>query len=224
MEVMNPVPAGSVPGWEVLDDYIWVEDYLKSLEIRKKIITLRELRGQIKKQAISKADVAENLKNSFKQYQQSRIERLAGRIGEGRRDGDPFLCIDLALLRPYISWEEIEKALELLHDENTITKAAKTAELDRLEKEIAEFKTDLAAISPAKFHTLANARVLTDIRDEFVNFWHNVQGRCNSPCGPRGITLDLSPEPEKAAYFALGVKKAINFDTRQHSYPGTKYL
>jgi hypothetical protein len=223
MHTITPVSINHIP-YELLNDYTWIDDYFASLELRERIVGLREARRRIKKQALAKADVIENLKNYFEQYQKARVKRLADRISAGRRNGNPFASIDLALLKPRIEWEEVEEALSLVHDDNTISEKARLAELTKIEKQIAELKTDLSAVSPSKFYTICNARVMTDCRDDFINHWHNIQARVNLPCGPTGVTLDASSDSEKKAYERLGIAKAINFNAFTAPHPGTKYM
>ncbi len=78
----------------------------------------------------------------------------------------------------------------------------------------AELEDELKSLSPEKYFPFVDGSCIGDIRVSFWRHWRNMQGRCNEPCNPCGVTLDQSPALEKEAYEQLKIAKAINFEAR----------
>ena len=124
-------------------------------------------------------------------------------------------------LPPLVLWEEIEEAVAGLNDSGSISSDKRKEGLEKIEREIAKLTAELSQASHPQYFEVNNGHITHDKRDMFYAHWCHVQGNCNAPCDPQGLSLrDNSDELEQAAYEKLGVARSIDHNTDVRPHPG----
>ena len=229
MEFINRIGKDSVPGYLMLNDYEWVDGFLRCREIKREILKFREAKREIKKRNPVKADLLKMVKEQFETYQAERTNFIQQHFKNNFRNkakGNIFNHLkyhsDSGGWIPYVTLEEIEKAIEGLEEpEGSMKSEEREEELARIEESLAEFRTELSELSPAIYFRIENGKVVDDIREAFYVHWWRIQSKCNAPCGPRGFYLYDSPEIENDAWQKLGLEKAVNRKIRITPNPGS---
>lgn len=214
-----------VPFYPALDRYEWVDDYLKSLEIQDEIRRLRDRKKALRRTSSTKTDYKRRLKESFDAFQARRQQFLRNFLKKNERSNDPFGRFERGgplqqYFGPSISWEEVAAAADQLDVSGGITDSRRDKELESIEKNLAQLKEQLRKVTAPSYFGLKDAAVTGDSRQRFVAHWHGQQAKCCEPCGPRGITLELSVPNEREAYDKLKIFNSINSKTKNQPHPG----
>ncbi len=213
----NRIPKSSVPGYRMLDDYTWVDDYLRCQEIKGEIKRLRERKRELKNSLCTVEDLLARTREQYEEYRAKRVAMIRAYFMRERKTnpqgGNVFNHFryhkDSISFYPFLAWDEVEEAILGLPDEGTPQEDL-DREVEGIDRNIAELRAELSELSPPVFFRLQDGRAVDDIREAFVDHWWSLQERLNAPCNPCGLTLDEAPEPEKEAWHKLGLAKAVS--------------
>ena len=213
----------SVPFYEFLSSYGWVDDFIKCENLKIQLEKLRERESQIKRLPCDPADVLTNLRQSFEAHQDRQIETLKTFIERNWGNPDPLQRFVSECEAPYAGVEFtqvpdlrfFETALKRVKTPGeTIKNKKRETILDKLASEIAGLKVDLTKLSPQNFFMKSRGGIILDIREAFVEHWADYQGQANAACNPRGLVLDFSEPAEKEAWRKLNLERYINPDAQ----------
>ena len=215
----SPNSAPEVPHWDLLDDYGWIDGYHKAEELRPQVEHLESERAEIQRQPLPIKERLANLRPHFEAYQQRRVDALAlhFRTWDGR--GDPMRYVKThqlapaALLPPYFSWDEVERAFSTLPDAG-MPAAEQQRKLAKIDDKLRALRAEYDRLSEGFLIGKNGA----DIRVEFVRHWEGTQSRVDGPADPRGRTLEYSDEAERRAWKKLGLKEAIDKNAPERPY------
>ena len=212
-----------VPFYEFLNSYTWVADFIQCQNLKIEIEKLRSEETLIKGMPCDPKDVLENLSRSWQAFQDQQIEKLKTFIEHNWDNPDLYKQFVSECEAPYSSLKTtqapdlklFETALKLVSPRaETIKNKKREAALDKIAKNLADLKVKIATVSPSNFFMKAKAGIILDIRQAFVDFWEEIQGGVNAPCGPRGMSLKHSENAEQQAYKMLGIERYINADAQ----------
>lgn len=212
----HPGKANSkIPFYGALSGYEWVDGYIKCAALKEKMAELRKERDRVSALESSKEEFLGHLHASFEAYNQRRLDKIKIYLIANRRSPDPMLYFEsyakIKDLQPYVSWEEIERiAKRDMPDWSGINSRDRMNQLAKIDQALAKDKTRLAELSPSKYFMTGKARILADIREEFVNSWFDLQYNIIAAVGPGGVELAASSDAEIAAWKKLGLDKAVN--------------
>jgi hypothetical protein len=194
---------GSVPYYGMLLEYEWVDDFVALEKTQDEIDLLKKERRKVSKIPVDKQTFLKQLHGALDKHNKRREAALFRVLRENRQTGDNvFLAVPQLEIPPYIDWKDVEGAVALLDDEG-ITPAAREKALSKIGKRVAELEAEIIRLSPVGFFVFKNGNVKNDARVEFLTHWRVLQADVSGPIGPQGVTLDLSPEPEKEAWKKL---------------------
>ena len=222
-DVLSPISADQVPGYSLLNNFEWIPDFWKAEEIKKELQDLRVQKKELRNICSTKDDFIKRLKTSYDSYQARRVSWLARYLKNVERSNDPLARLELSTNIEYfkfLSFDEILQALEQLEFEldTGISDQEREERLQQIMEGKTRLEAELQAVSDPKYFNFNNASIRGDIRVLFCRHWLSIQGRCDAPCGPCGLTLDQSPDLEKKAYEQLKIAKAINHGSRLRPY------
>lgn len=227
--VFTAEPKDTINSYDLLKNYVWTDDFLKSREIQKRISALAAERKRLEALPISMACFRDQLKIGFKKIQKSRIEWLRQFFAEHINTPEPLSYYTGRLgnplvnqmFQPFVAWDEIEAALALIPErEGALSRHEKEARLLKIEQELAELKTKLIKLAPDAFFQKRDGRIIADLREELVQAWWTLQNRMTEPCGPFGSALKHSSMPEQKAWKKLLISQAVNPYARLLPDPG----
>ena len=222
-EAVTVLAKRSVPFYEFLNSYEWVDAFIKCENLKTQLENLRQRESQIKRLPCDPADVLTNLRQSFEAHQDRQIETLKVFIKRNWDNTDPLQRFVSECESPYAGIEItqvpdlrlFESALKQIETpDKTIKNKKRETALDKIAAEIAELKVDLTKLSPPNFFMKSRGGIILDIREAFVDFWADLQGQVNAPCGLRGIVLEYCQFVEKEAWRKLNLERYINPDAQ----------
>jgi len=231
MDCIDRISINSVPGYQMLNEFDWVGDFLKCQEIKQEILELRAQKREIKIVNPARADLLELVREQFAEYREKRVNYIQGYFRHNfkeRSKGNIFNHLlyhssSSTAWTPHVTLEEVEEAIEGLEEpEGTISENDRERELGLIEEKLAELRAELVELSPAIYFRLENGLAVDDIRETFFDHWRALQHRCNAPCGPRGILLHESPVDEVGAWRRLGLERAVNSQIKRSPNPGAR--
>lgn len=222
-EAVTVLAKSSIPFYEFLNSYEWVDAFIKCENLKTQLENLRQRESQIKRLPCDPADVLTNLRQSFEAHQDRQIETLKIFIERNWENSDPLQRFVSECEAPYAGVEftqvpplqVFEAALKRAKiPDKTIKNKKREAILDKLASEIAGLKVDLTKLSPQNFFMKSRGGIILDIREAFVEHWADYQGQTNAACNPRGLVLDFSEPAEKEAWRKLNLERYINPDAQ----------
>ena len=227
--VFTAIPKDTINSYDLLSNYVWIDDFLKSREIQKQISMLGRERKRLEALPVLMACFRDRLKIGFEKIQKSRIEWLRQFFAEHINTPDPLSYYTGRLgnplvnqmFQPFVTWDEIESAVgKIPEKEGALSRHEKEARLLKIEQELAELKTKLIKLSPDAFFQKRDGRIIADLREELVQAWWVLQNQMTEPCGPFGRALKHSSRPERKAWKNLLLSQAVNPYARLLPDPG----
>lgn len=227
LRTLSPLRPDAVPYYrEMMGNLDWIPDFLEIERLQLEIKGLRSERAGLKKASLVMEDVLPRLREQFDAYQGRRVTILRKAIESNRNSGNPFESIaknQIApfareKLPPYITWDEVLKAIESL-SEGSITAKKQAKELENLERRLAELKIRIDELSPIEFFPVKNGAVIGDVRKLFTEHWRRLQETVNGPISPRGFPLgrpDSVSELEREAWKLLNLQDFLNPATAEY--------
>lgn len=231
--MQNHINWQTVPYYDALKEYEWLDSYIESCEIKEKFANLSRTKKQILSTFPCLEDFKSFVKKSWEEYQNRRIQLIARHLEYRcyrQKTVNPFGSLEADIAHHKIGlkveWKEVEKALELVRpfDGETVSEKQREQALSDIEDHIVDLKIRLADISPAGYFIINGCRITADSRAEFVRHWQKIQSSCNAACGPQGKDLALSPPIEKEAYKRLGIGVYIDEKKNKGPHPGSRYM
>ena len=222
-KAVTVLAKSSIPFYEFLNSYEWADDFIKCQSLKTQRENLRQRESQIKQLPCDPGDVLANLRQSWQAHADRQIETLKVFIKRNWENPDPLQRFVSECESPYagIDFTQVpdlrffESALKQVKTpDKTIKNKKRETSLDKIAAEIVELKVELATLSPSKFFMKSRGGIILDIRDAFVDFWVDLQGQVNAPCGPRGIVLEYCQSVEKEAWRKLNLDRYINPDAQ----------
>ncbi len=225
MDELNCVSKASVPGYEMLDSFEWLDDFLRIQEIKQEIKELRARKRETRNAHPTRKSLIENAKEHIEAHQQRRVEIIrnhyVGGLRRGQRNINVFNYLkyhhNSETFPPYIDIKEVEEAISQIPDSAGVSDADVEKKLEEIDRERTELTMELSELSPTVFFRLADGRATDDIRERFVEHWFEIQHKVNGPCGPQGVTLGKSSFAERAAWEKLGLGQAVRKNI--YTYP-----
>ena len=209
IQIINP---DNVPHYAELSDYAWVDTYLNFLAKKKELLPLKAKRKKIEETVISKEDFMAKLKEEYEAIKIRRAQYLAQwLIGQWTttmpsNTMEMYNNLQQGVGLPVVpDWAELEKILEGLEFQDTISKRDRAKVFQKIDRQIEKIKKELSNLCPDKYKT--NGR---DMRIEFIMHWTDLQRDLCGACGPIGIELNQSSALEREAYHKLGLERYIN--------------
>lgn len=219
LRIFTATPSSDIDSYDLLCDYSWVDAFLKSLEIQKQVLKFKNEQTALNAAPITLASFRDRLKVDFARVQKSRVEWLKNLIGEHVNSLEPLATLPSRMINPivsqklfpFLSWEEVEKALLLIPEkQGAISLEAKETKLLQVEKQLAELKTEMATLSPEIYFKNREGRIVADVRETFVQGWWDLQARMAEACSPFGRALKFSGKSEQKAWQKLLIDAAVN--------------
>lgn len=216
-EYINKIGRSVVPAYSMLEDYLWVDDFLKLLDLQEEMKALRQRKKDLRLVNPTKEDLIKQVEEQYQEYKKQRVDFIAREfILQGRKGRlasvNPFNHMkferDSVGFFPYVTLEEVREAIDTLPDEG-ITNQEKGNQMEAVESRLSEIRIEMDELSPPVYFHLVDGRVTDDIRESFFRHWLSIQGKVCAPCGPQGIILDKSSFEEKQAWEKLGIGRAM---------------
>ena len=211
----HPILAqSSVPFYKALCDYGWVDSYLKSQILKDKIREVEKAISELKNLRMHAQDFLEILHSSFDKYEKARLDWIKSYLSSswGSPEALKFFAskAEQKHIPTYVSWSEIDKIMEELSGYGEISEQSRLSKLEKLDQKLTGLQADLTRLSPQVYFMRNDAKIVCDIREEFVGFWWDLQASLTAPAGPRGVELDASTPEEQNTWRLLGLKKAVD--------------
>jgi len=217
----------------LLSDYDWIHDMRKKNAILAELEDPETTRKNVKDLLPTKEEFFKLAKVNFEKYQDYRIEiikksLLASSIE--RKKNNPFIRLletgklgsstfGQFQIQGCVSWPEVASAINRISEHpDSLSQKEKSKVLGHTEKRLKSLNDDLLAVCPKNSRFRQPGVEKSDLRDEWVRVWIEVQSWCDGPVGPRGVHLKYSSEAEKKAHRELGIDVFINSDADCRPY------
>jgi len=211
--------------FKALFDYNWIDLYIVTKTLQKKIEELKRTRLNIKDIPMSRKAMIHQAKKFYDKHTAERVECIQRVLSKWLGDDDPFRSLmdhghisvansGAPKIYGWIGWGEIEEAINTMAEPAAGTSIKhREKEIERIESQIKKAEADLNGILPKynKWHRMGGSG---DFRDQFVTFWGEVQKSFAEPVGPGGNPLQQSKPVEQEAHKKLKIHKLVEPDAQ----------
>ena len=204
-----------------MKDFGWVEEYFEFTAAKAELQELRKERKALQIHPLTNKSKLKALKPFYDRFREGYVKKLSQCFSGWNAGGhDPFINLlthgklfndrlgDVAF-PANISWKDLEEAVLMIPEQpGAISLEQRSKAVSELDSKISQKEVEFKNLR-SKNKRFFN-RGTSDLREDFVNWWVQIQRKVNAPCGPNGVHLDYSSPEERAAYEKLKIRDFIN--------------
>lgn len=203
-------PPESIPMYNELSRYRWLEDFIQAEETEQKIKKLQAEEQQLLDLPVRREDFMSRLKANLTELEKERIAAFGQFCIDHWNEERPLAYFQEALKSPYMaaarplpSFSDFEAAVNALPVESpNISIRELESKLKKIRDELVDLRTNLIK--------LRGEKALFASKRTFVENWKNLQMQTTGPVGPFGVRLNKSNDAEINAWEILGLGKLVN--------------